>query len=220
MSDGATDSERGLLFSAVLVAAVSAVLLTGFILKAGPETAAGPKPASALVAPPLALGSTVAPEPKTADAAPASTMMPTRQPEATVPAAAEPAQAPAAPAPEKTVVRTKPAAIEPAPSAAPLLVKLATRVDRDRSRLSQAGGRFTAQLMVACKPENVDRFLAASGSPANLFVLPASVKNEACFRVCYGSYATLQEASAAADLPKGLRGKEKIAAVEIAKVLP
>lgn len=107
-----------------------------------------------------------------------------------------------------------------AEAASPLIVKLATRAEADCGRLAKARGRFTAQLLVACKPETVDRMLDLARGSSSLYVLPIQVKDDACFRVCFGAYATSKEAASAADLPKGLRGKEKIGAVEIAKVLP
>jgi septal ring-binding cell division protein DamX len=106
------------------------------------------------------------------------------------------------------------------PIADPLVARLAARAEDDSARLAKARGRWTAQLLVACKPETVDRLLANAGGTGGLFVLPAQVKEEPCFRVCFGTYASAQEAAAASGLPKALRGKDKIAAVEVAKVLP
>jgi septal ring-binding cell division protein DamX len=99
-------------------------------------------------------------------------------------------------------------------------MRLASRAEADCARLAKARGRFTAQLLVACKPETVERVLAASSGSAKLYLLPATVKGDACFRVCYGDYATAKDAAAAADLPAALRGKDKLGAAEIAKVLP
>jgi len=107
-----------------------------------------------------------------------------------------------------------------APAGDPLLVELARRAEADCGRLAKNRGRFTAQLLVACKPETVDRLLGVARGSTKIYVLPARIKDDACFRVCFGAYATSKEAAAAADLPKALRGKEKIGAVEIAKVLP
>lgn len=104
--------------------------------------------------------------------------------------------------------------------AEPRLVALALRAATDCGRLEKARGRWTAQLVVACKPETVDRLLGAARGSTEIFVLPARVKDDACFRVCFGAYATSKEAARAADLPNTLRGNEKILAVEIAKVLP
>jgi len=102
----------------------------------------------------------------------------------------------------------------------PLVVKLATRAEGDCGRLSKARGRWTAQMVVACRPETVDRLLGTASGSTKVYVLPARVNDEACFRVCFGTYATSKEAAIAADLPKALRGKDKVHAVEIVKVLP
>jgi septal ring-binding cell division protein DamX len=116
--------------------------------------------------------------------------------------------------------------MKPVPSAAaptppdPLLLALATRAETDSARLDKARGRFTAQLLVACKPETVDRLLDTARGSKNVYVLPTQVRDEACFRVCFGTYATPKDAAAATDLPAALRGKDKVAAVAIAKVLP
>jgi hypothetical protein len=75
-------------------------------------------------------------------------------------------------------------------------------------------------LVVACRPETVDRLLGTARGSTKVYVLPARVNDEACFRVCFGAYATSKEAALATDLPKALRGKDKVHAVEIAKVLP
>ncbi len=109
---------------------------------------------------------------------------------------------------------------KPTPSMDPSLVRLATRAQIDCARLSPARGRFTAQLLVACRAETVDRLLEAASQSTKIYVLPTAVRDEACFRVCFGTYATAQHASAAADLPTALRGKDKVIAVAIAKVLP
>jgi septal ring-binding cell division protein DamX len=199
MSDDVDTGANGFLSSALLLAAVSAILLLGLFLKTDPRLLTSHAAESSPPPPvqPLALGSSIAVEP-----AP--------------PLEAAPAEA--APPIEIAVPAVK-AAPAPAPPD-PVLVRLATRAEADCGRIAKAKGRFTAQLVVACKPETVDRLLAAGGSSAKLYVLPAKVKDESCFRVCFGSYASTKEAAAAADLPKTLHGKEKIGAVEIAKVLP
>ena len=102
----------------------------------------------------------------------------------------------------------------------PLVVKLAARAEGDCGRLAKTRERWTAQLIVACKPETVDRMLGLARGSNSLYVLPVEVNSGACFRVCFGAYQTSKQAALASDLPKALRSKEKIGAVEIAKVLP
>lgn len=108
--------------------------------------------------------------------------------------------------------------VEEAPP--PAASDLASRVTADLMRLGQTSGRYTAQLAVACKPETVERLVAASAGADDLYVLPADVKGVSCFRLCWGSYATSDEAARAADVPAALRPSERPRAVEIVAVLP
>jgi septal ring-binding cell division protein DamX len=129
------------------------------------------------------------------------------------------AQAPplAAPVSVAEPAEDAPAAEEPPPPAAS---DLGSRVSADLRRLGQTSGRYTAQLAVACKAETVERLVAASGGADDLYVLPAEVKGASCFRLCWGSYATSDEAARAADLPAALRSSDRPRAVEIVAVLP
>lgn len=145
----------------------------------------------------------------TADAAGAASLPP-----AALPLGSTITPEPAAPPPEDPAV----AAGVPPPD--PLLEALAARAAADTARLRTARGPWTAQLLVACKRDTVERAVASSRTSPKLYVLPAEVRGDACFRVCWGTYGSAKDAAAAADIPKALRGKEKIAAVEIAKVLP
>ena len=111
-----------------------------------------------------------------------------------------------------------PAVDEPPPT--PTASDLASRVTADLRRLGQTSGRYTAQLAVACKPETVERLVAASEGADDLYVLPAAVKGASCFRLCWGSYMTSDEAARAADLPAALRSSDRPRAVEIVAVLP
>lgn len=187
---------KGVMSSALLLAAVGVVMVAGMVLKTDPPKNLRPSGVPASPAASLPLGSTITPE--LAPAAPAETK----------------AESGAEPESESLPV--------PVPAAAPdpLTVKLAARVEVDCGRLAKARGQWTAQLLVACKPETVERMLGVGNASDALYVLPVNVKNDACFRVCFGSYATSQQAALAADLPKALRGKDRIGAVEIAKVLP
>jgi septal ring-binding cell division protein DamX len=200
MSEQGNGSGKGLVSSALLLAAVALILVAGMVLRHnGPETGRIAVARAASPAPSLPLGSAITPE------LPSETT-----PETTPVASVEttPVEAPREKAPQ------------PVPPADPMLAKLAARAQSDCGRLAASRGRWTAQLMVACKPETVDRLLGAASGSAQVYVLPASVNDDPCFRVCFGAYATSKEAAAAADLPKALRGKERIGAVEIAKVLP
>jgi hypothetical protein len=198
------DDGKGLVSSGLLVASVALILLAGMMLKAAPRDRAS-EPATPLPQAP-ALGASITPE---------------------VAAPAAPAQvAPAAPDPVAALAPLTPVEAEHAPtaipttSADPALTKLAARAAADSGRIAKVHGAWTAQLMVACKPETVDHLLAQSAGSTKLYVLPVRHRDEACFRVCWGAYASAKDAATAADLPRTLRGKEKAGAVEIAKVLP
>jgi septal ring-binding cell division protein DamX len=200
MSEAGNAAGKGLVSSALLVAAVALILFAGMFLRhRGPDglrNVAAPPPSPATLLP---LGSTITPE---------------------VPTEAVSDPAPATPAEVSRIVeKARPSAPKPA-AIDPLVTQLAARAEADYGRLAKARGRWTAQLMVACKPETVDRLLDTASGSSKVYVLPASLNDDPCFRVCFGDYATSKEAAAAADLPASLRGKERIGAVEIAKVLP
>jgi len=192
MSKEANGEPKGFASSVFLVAAVTVVVVAGMFLKADAPRKLPPAAASPPPAKALPFGSTVAPD------LPSS----------------EPVEAQPDTAPPKSL------STGPADPVNPVVQRLAARAEDDCARLAKARGRWTAQLLVACKPETVDRLLGNAGGSGGLYVLPVQVKDDACFRVCFGTYATSKEAASASDLPKALRGKERIGAVEIAKVLP
>ena len=177
--------------SALLVAAVGAILLAGLVLRADRPDSSD-KPAIAAAPPPL--GSPIATPPAPAPALPSADSPP--------------------PPPRVEAEPDLPDSSDPA------LARLAKRAEADAARLLHASQPWTAQLVVACKPETVERLLAASEGSPRFYVLPARVRDEACFRVCFGSYASAKDAAAAADLPPALRPAERIGAVEIVRVLP
>jgi septal ring-binding cell division protein DamX len=218
MSEDVDRGGKGFLSSALLVAAVSAILLAGLALRSAPPVeAAKTAPAPPKTVPTLALGSPITPDPGVAAASIPSDPQASADPDPVPAETPPPAKAAAVHVAQPIAAPAQQPAHEPAPD--PLVLKLATRAEADSGRLTKAKGRFTAQLLVACKAETVDRLLGAGAGSTKIYVLPAQVKADACFRVCYGTYATAKDAAAAADLPKALRGKDKIGAVEIAKVL-
>jgi septal ring-binding cell division protein DamX len=197
MGEEQSGAGKGFMSSALLVAAVGAIMLAGMLLRSDGRTE--PEPSSPAPAPQsLPLGSEIAPEPASRIAPARPETLKAVEP----PPRVEPPQPSAVPAPD------------------PVVMKLARRAEADSGRLSKARGRWTAQLLVACKPDTVERLLASASGSNKIYVLPARVKDDACFRVCFGDYATPKEAAAAADLPRALRGKDKIGAAEIARVLP
>jgi hypothetical protein len=183
--------------SAFLIGAVVVILLAGFLLKTDRATEARTAPAPPPPESPV-LGAAIVPE---------------ARPE------------PEPPAPEPAVLAAPAPAPPPSPEpmrpslADPLFERLATRAANDLSRLGQMNDPWTAQLLVACRGETVDRMLDRAAGATRLYVLPAEVKGEACFRVVWGTYKSQKEAAAAADLPAALRGNDKPGAVEVAKVI-
>ncbi|HEX4823099.1 MAG TPA: hypothetical protein VFV19_02185 [Candidatus Polarisedimenticolaceae bacterium] len=175
--------------------ASSALLVgaVGAVLLAGWSLRGSPTPPPAAAAPEVKLGKTVPVE-----AAPP----PPVEAAVTVPEVETPPPAP-------------PRAAAPVPAAVPV-----AKPADDAGRLAATGRAFTAQLLVACRADTVDRLRAEARGADKLYVLPATVHGSSCWRVCWGAYGSAKEASAAADLPKALRGKEHPGAVEIAKVLP
>jgi septal ring-binding cell division protein DamX len=144
-----------------------------------------------------------------------------REPEPAAPATSVPAPAAPAALPQVQAATPPPsAAVTAPPSADPALAVLAGRAAEDLTRIGRAHGSWTAQLVVACKPETVDRLVRQSRGASKLYVLPAEVHGAPCFRVCWGSYASASEAASAKDLPAPLRGAEGVRAVLVAKVLP
>ena len=83
---------------------------------------------------------------------------------------------------------------------------LPTRAASDRARLVHSGGSYTVQLMVACDAENAARVIGEAGSTSRLYVLPFTHNGQACYRLCWGSFATRQSAESSGDLPAELRG--------------
>lgn len=99
---------------------------------------------------------------------------------------------------------------ESQPKAEPAVVddlqlgRLVTRAERDHGRLVSAGSGFTLQLAAVCEPDNVQRWLAQAASDPRLYLLPAMLGGQPCFRLCYGHYASREQALQA-DVPARLR---------------
>ena len=110
------------------------------------------------------------------------------------------------------------AAPRPAPPAEPL-PPLAARAAADLTRLAAHRGSWTAQVLLACKIETVERLLDRQPQSAELFVVPVEFRGESCFRLCWGTYASPKEAAAAADRPASLLG-EPVRAIQVEEALP
>ncbi len=112
---------------------------------------------------------------------------------------AELLNAPPSPAPARA-----PAPASEASSDLRSLDPLALRTLKDPTRLARSSGSFTLQLAVACRTETASRVLQRAGGSDRLYVLPATVKDQECYRLCWGSYPSREEALKAADLPAAL----------------
>ncbi len=71
---------------------------------------------------------------------------------------------------------------------------------------SNEPGRYTLQLMIACKEETLRETRAQSGEHGSLFFLPFQFKGRTCYRVFWGAYAGKDQArDAIASLPPPLQ---------------
>ena len=66
-------------------------------------------------------------------------------------------------------------------------------------------GNFAIQLAIVCQESNVDKAMRAGGE--QVWLLPISVRGQACFRLMYGHYQSREAATAAvaSELPRVLR---------------
>lgn len=119
----------------------------------------------------------------------------------------ETAEAPPAAAPPRATLAVTPSAPPPAPSIPPQASpdSLEARSQDDPPRLARSDGAWTLQLAVACKRETADRLVERASGSLRLYVLPATLKEQECFRLCWGAYRSRDEAQNAQDLPAGLR---------------
>lgn len=76
-----------------------------------------------------------------------------------------------------------------------------------RRETASASGEFTIQLLAACKEETVERAVRSAGGSPRIFVLPAKVSGQDCYRVLWGRYASSRMAEEAlrSDVPRIFR---------------
>jgi septal ring-binding cell division protein DamX len=102
----------------------------------------------------------------------------------------------------------------------PSLANLASRAGDDASELARNRGRWTLQLLVACKTETVQRYLERAPGASSLYLLPVEMNGNPCFRVCWGTYVT-REAAVVAEVPPALRsGVDQPSPKAITELLP
>lgn len=191
--------------AAVLGVSVLGIVALAGVLESGPDPEGKPAPVAAAPAGRAGDGGPSLPDSPGWEAAPSRSepVMPSDAAETGVPAGAR--------------IAEPPAVAEPAAGAE----SLAERARTDLARLSRFPDRYTAQLAVACELSNAERLVRQSEGSSSFYLLPAVVGGRACFRICWGTYASPEEAAAAADLPAALRAAEpRPRAVRVAKVLP
>jgi len=179
-----------------LVPILAAVVTTGVIAIAGwyfglrtsttpapPATASATRPTPTLPT----LRPTVAASPVTPTPLPAAA---TPTPGA-IPAAGATTPAPP-PVPTATPLPVSTAAA-PAPQALLRQGSLAEAAHTFARQMRASSGKLTVQVLVACAPDTVSKAIA--NAPGDeLFILPVSVKGRDCYRVCWGVYASRDEA--------------------------
>jgi hypothetical protein len=127
----------------------------------------------------------------------------------------QPAQRPA------TVIHEDAAAGGGAAGDAPVLDPIARRTLEDPMRLRKGSALFTAQLAFVCKRESAERLLERAAGSTEVYVLPEAREGQDCFRFCWGTFGTREEALVAAGMPTALRdGLGKPEAKRIAELLP
>lgn len=124
---------------------------------------------------------------------------------------------PVAPAPPSLpATETAPAYAEPGRD----ILELARRAHRDEQRLARSGGSWTLQFMMACDPANVVTPAKSLASEQDFYLLSKMHDDRACFRLCWGSFASRDLALAANDIPASLSGlAERPQPLPVSKVL-
>jgi hypothetical protein len=77
---------------------------------------------------------------------------------------------------------------------------LERRAKDDYRRLTGMPERWTSQLMLSCDPDNSLRHLKAVDWADDLYVIPAELKGQNCYRLCWGLYDSRSEAVKGQDI--------------------
>ena len=96
---------------------------------------------------------------------------------------------------------------ETAPTAAPSISEAPEAV-QDRAskarRLRSSGYEWTLQFMVTCREDSAQTLLASLDYDARLHLIPYRHDDRPCYRVCWGSFATRDEALSLGQPPQPL----------------
>ena len=88
----------------------------------------------------------------------------------------------------------------------PVLDPLARRTLEDPARITRSG-EYTLQIAVACRKETALGLLERANSAADLYVLPATSQGQECYRFCWGTFDTREQAARAV-LPSSLKAAD------------
>jgi len=97
------------------------------------------------------------------------------------------------------------AAPQPPSDAMGAMDRLAERTASDLERMAGESRAWTSQLAVLCDTARVESLLASANQSRSLHLLPTYVDDRSCFRICWGTYDSRDQAVAASDLPPQLR---------------
>ncbi len=89
-------------------------------------------------------------------------------------------------------------------SDAPSGTDIEDRAREDARRLAATGGEWTLQFLVTCVPETPAQLLNQLRGDEHLYLLPVLYNDEACLRICWGSFFTREAAVAHRRLPAAL----------------
>ena len=190
------DARSALWSAGIPLAAVAVAVLLGAALQTGPDAT---EPAAAFEPEPdasMAVEPIVEPVDPAAQVAEPDTFFdePTEQ---RPPPETQPEPVATIERPEPTRPAAKPTPKPATPS------DLDQRARQDLQRLTDAGG-WTLQFVVACNANNVRTLLRAAGDDPNWFVLPRTLDDKNCYRVCWGSYPSRGQAVAQMEFPAAL----------------
>lgn len=82
---------------------------------------------------------------------------------------------------------------------------LSTYMDDSMQRFKAQAKPYTVALLLACERDTVDEFMQAN-SNQEVYIFPKKFKGRSCYALCWGSFKTAEEASAARDnMPSSLK---------------
>lgn len=112
-----------------------------------------------------------------------------------------------------------PPAAPPVEVPAPEPDPLAARSTRDLDRMASAASGWTLQFITACDEANVRARLVDLRSHDRFYLIPVTLDDRSCFRLCWGLFETREQALSASGIPGALsKINEKPLAIPTDKV--